>query len=88
MRDWLKGLILLVLGNVLYEVIPIWVTDYLLKQPNPLYPLGEFLKNLPSLQDIISGNVNSGGGMAVAVLGLFMIVYGLYLFVKDLYKRS
>ena len=88
MKDWLKGLILLIAGNILYEVIPVWVTDYLLKQNNPLYGLGTVLKNLPSIQDFLSGNISSSGSFAVGIVGLLMIAYGLYLFVKDLYKRS
>jgi len=59
MRDWLKGLILLVMGNILYEVVPVWITEYLLAQPNPLYSIGLLLESFP-----------------------------LYLFVKDLYKKS
>jgi len=78
----------MIIGNILYEVIPVWVTDYLLSQPNPLYSIGNFLKNLPSIQDLISGNIGSSGSFVVGILGLFMIIYGLYLFVKDLYKRS
>jgi hypothetical protein len=88
MKDWLKGLILLTLGNVLYEVIPVWVVDYLLKQPNPLYSVGSFLKALPSIQDMLSGRVGSSGGFVIGIAGFGMIVYGLYLFTKDLYKRS
>jgi hypothetical protein len=88
MKDWLKGLILLTIGNVLYEVIPIWVTDYLLKQSNPLYSVGRFLKNLPSIQDLITGNISSSGGLIIGFVGLLMIIYGLYLFVKDLYRKS
>ena len=87
MKDWLKGIILLIAGNVLYEVIPLWVTDYLLKQSNPLYSVGQFLQNLPSLQDVIRGNVGSSGGLIIGFAGLLMIGYGLYLFVKDLYGR-
>lgn len=87
MKDWLKGLLLLTAGNVVYQVIPAWVVDYLLKQSNPLYSVGQFLKSLPSTQDLISGNIGSSGGLVIAAAGLFMIAYGLYLFVKDLYRK-
>ena len=87
MKDWLKGIILLTAGNILYEVIPVWVTDYLLKQSNPLYSVGQFLKNLPSIQDLITGKIGSSGGLIIGFAGLLMIGYGLYLFVKDLYRR-
>lgn len=72
----------------MYEVIPVWVTNYLLSQPNPLYSVGSFLKALPSIQNILSGNVGGSGGIVIGIAGLGMIVYGLYLFTKDLYKRS
>jgi hypothetical protein len=88
MKDWLKGLVFVIMGNVLYEVIPVWVSNYLLSQPNPLYQWGEFLKRLPSLQDIISGNMGASGGTVIGIIGIALIAYGLYLFVKDLYNRS
>jgi len=84
MKDWLKGLILLIIGNILYEVVPVWVTEYLLSKPNPLYSMGLLLENLPSIHDMLTGNV----GFAAGILGFGMIIYGLYLFVRDLYKRS
>ncbi len=84
MKDWLKGFILLVIGNILYEVIPSWITEYLLNQPNPLYSIGLFLENIPSIHDVLTGDI----GFIMGILGLFMIIYGLYLFVKDLYKKS
>ncbi len=87
MKDWLKGLLLMITGNVLYEVIPVWVTDYLLKQPNPLYSVGLLFKNLPSIQDLLTGKLNNSG-LAIGLLGVAMIVYGMYLFVKDIYRRS
>ena len=88
MKDWLKGLILLTLGNILYEVIPVWVTNYLLSQPNPLYSIGALLRNLPSLQSVLTGNAGSTGAFVIGIAGFGMIIYGLYLFAKDLYKRS
>jgi hypothetical protein len=84
MKDWLKGLILMIIGNVLYEVIPNWVTEYLLSQPNPLYSIGSFLSGLPSLQDILSGE----SAFSIGILGFLLIIYGLYLFVRDLYTKS
>jgi len=84
MRDWLKGLILLVMGNILYEVIPVWITEYLLEQPNPLRSIGLFLERFPTVHDILTGDA----GFAIGILGILMIIYGLYLFVKDLYKKS
>ena len=87
MKDWLKGLALVTAGNVLYQVIPVWVADYLSKQSNPLHSVGEFLKNLPSIQDLATGNLGSNSGLLIAIAGLFMIGYGIYLFVKDLYRR-
>ena len=87
MKDWLKGLILVTAGNVLYQVIPVWVTNYLSKQSNPLYSVGQFFKNLPSIQDLVTGNLGSNSGLIIAIAGLFMIGYGIYLFVKDLYRR-
>ena len=84
MKNWLKGLILLIIGNVLYEVIPVWATEYLLSQPNPLYSIGLFLENIPSIHDILAGE----SAFTIGFLGLIMIIYGLYLFVKDLYEKS
>lgn len=84
MKNWLKGLILMIMGNILYEVIPAWIADYLLSQPNPLYSIGLFLTGLPSLQDILSGE----SAFAIGILGFLLIIYGLYLFVRDLYTRS
>jgi len=85
MKDWLKGLVLLTAGNILYEVIPVWVADYLLEQSNPLYSVGQFLKNFPSIQDLVTGNIGGSMGIVIGFAGLSMIGYGLYLFIKDLY---
>ncbi|NIM47138.1 MAG: hypothetical protein GTN40_03200 [Candidatus Aenigmarchaeota archaeon] len=84
MRDWLKGIILLVIGNILYEVIPVWITEYLLEQPNPLYSVGLLLENIPTTHDVLTGET----GFAIGIIGILLIVYGLYLFVRDLYKKS
>lgn len=84
MRDWLKGLILLIIGNILYEVIPVWITEYLLEQPSPLRSIGLLLENLPTTHDILIGDA----GFAIGILGILLIIFGLYLFVKDLYKKS
>ena len=87
MRDWLKGLLVLIVGNVIYEVIPVWTVDFLLKQPNPLYDLGTFLSNIPSLQEIASGRLNSNVNIILGLIGVAIIGYGLYLFIKDVYRR-
>jgi hypothetical protein len=83
MKDWLKGLLVLIAGNVIYEVIPVWTVGFLLKQPNPLYGLGTLLSNIPSLQDIARGNFNSSTNLIFGLIGVAIIAYGLYLFVKD-----
>nr|NIO44040.1 hypothetical protein [Candidatus Aenigmarchaeota archaeon] len=70
--------------NVLYEVIPVWVTEYLLEQSNPLYSIGLLLEDVPTTHDILTGEA----GFAMGILGILLIIYGLYLFVRDLYKRS
>ncbi len=84
MRDWLKGIILMLIGNLLYEIIPFWVTEYLLSQPNPLYSIGVLLENIPSLHDMLTGEA----GFAIGIIGFGIIMYGLYLFVRDLYEES
>ena len=88
MKDWLKGIIIMILVNVLYTVIPIWVVDYLLDQPNPLYSIGLFLENIPSIQDIVSGNFNSSTALFMGIIGFGIIAYGLFLFIKDVYRYS
>ena len=88
MNDKIKGLIVVVIWAVIYEVIPVWVVDFLLEQPNPLYALGTLLENIPRLQDIVTGNFNSNTAIFMAVIGLGIIGYGIYLFVRDVYRYS
>jgi hypothetical protein len=88
MKDWLKGLIILIAGNIIYEVIPVWVVGYLLEQPNPLYSLGTFLDNIPRLQDIVTGNLNSSTALFMGLIGFGIIAYGLFLFIRDVYRYS
>lgn len=88
MKDWLKGLLILVVGNVVYQVIPVWVVEYLLDQPNPLYSIGSFLENIPTLQDIVTGNFNSTTTLIIGLIGFAIIGYGLFLFIRDLYRYS
>lgn len=88
MKDWLKGLLIFTVGNVIYEVIPVWVVNYLLKQPNPLYGLGTFLQHIPSIQDVINGNYNGSFNLVIGIIGIAVIGYGLYLFLKDVYKGA
>jgi hypothetical protein len=87
MRDWLRGLLILIAGNIIYTVIPIWVVEFLLKQPNPLYGLGTFLSNIPSVEDIARGNLNGNLNIILGLIGVAIIGYGLYLFIKDVYRR-
>ena len=88
MNDKIKGLIVVVAWAVIYEVIPVWVVDYLLEQPNPLYSIGTLLENIPRLQDIVTGNFNSNTALFMAVIGIGIIGYAIYLFVKDVYRYS
>jgi hypothetical protein len=88
MKDRFKGLIVVVVWAIIYEVIPVWVVDYLLDQPNPLYTLGTLLENIPRLQDIFTGNFNSSTSLLMAIIGFGIIAYGLYLFIKDVYRYS
>ena len=88
MNDRIKGLIVVTVWAVIYEVIPVWIVDYLLKQPNPLYSLGKLLENIPRLQDIITGNFNSSTALIMGIIGFGIIAYGLYLFVRDVYRYS
>jgi hypothetical protein len=88
MRDWLKGLLILIVGNVIYEVIPVWTVQFLLKQSNPLYDLGTFLQHIPSLQDIARGNFNSNVNLIIGLVGVAIIAYGIYLFVKDVNRGA
>jgi hypothetical protein len=88
MKDWLKGLLILIAGNVIYEVVPIWVVGFLKQQQNPLSSLGTFLSNIPSLQQIATGNFGSQGTMIIGLVGVAVIGYGLYLFIKDVYRGA
>jgi hypothetical protein len=88
MKDRFKGLIVVVVWAIIYEVIPVWVVDYLLDQPNPLYTLGTLLENIPRLQDIFTGNFNSSTSLLMAIIGFGIIAYGLYLFIRDVYRYS
>jgi len=56
MEDWLKGIILLLIGNVLYDFIYFWDPGIL--------------------------------GLSAGIIGLIMIFCGLYLFAKDLHRKS
>ena len=88
MNNRIKGLIVVVLWGIIYEVIPVWVVDYLLDQPNPLYSLGTFLENIPRLQDIVSGNINGSAALFMTILCFAIIGYGLLLFIRDLDRYS
>jgi hypothetical protein len=59
-----------------------------LDQPNPLYTLGTLLENIPRLQDIFTGNFNSSTSLLMAIIGFGIIAYGLYLFIRDVYRYS
>jgi hypothetical protein len=59
MKDWIKGLIFLIIGNVLNNVIPYWISQYLLSLPNPFYSIGSLMQNLPSIQDLTAYNPNA-----------------------------
>jgi len=88
MKDWLKGLIFLVMGNFFYDVIPVWITQYLLSLENPLYSIGLFLQNLPSIRDLTStSTIGSNLGMIIGVVGIGFIAYALYLFFKRIYRE-
>lgn len=88
MNNRIKGLVVVVIWGIIYEVIPVWVVDYLLDQPNPLYSLGNFLKNIPRLQDIVSGNINSSAALFMTILCFAIIGYGILLFIRDLDRYS
>ena len=88
MNDKIKGLIIVVIWAIIYEVIPVWVVGYLLEQPNPLHSLGTFLENIPRLQDIVTGNFDNNTAIFMAIIGFGIIGYGIYLFLKDVYRYS
>jgi len=75
MKNWIKGVILMIVGNVL----TVWISDYLLSQPNPLYSVGSLLEDIPRIQDTLTSDV----GLLLNILGILIIFYGLYLFIKD-----
>jgi hypothetical protein len=50
--------------------------------------LGTFLKNIPSLQDIFRGNYDSNLNMIIGIVGIAVIGYGLFLFLRDLYRGT
>jgi hypothetical protein len=84
MKEWLKSMILLVVGNSLYNVVPIWITQYLLSLPNPFYSIGTFLLWLPTI------NLSSFSpwlDTAKQFIGISIIGYALYLIVKMFNKR-
>jgi len=88
MKDWLKGLVILIVGSVIYEVIPVWIVEYLLDQPNPLYSIGIFFENIPSLQDVVQGNYSGYTTLIIGLTGFVIIGYGLFLFIRDVYRYS
>lgn len=90
MKDWLKGLIFLVIGNALYSVVPAWTTEYLLSLPNPYYSIGNFLQNIgKSYQSLSSINTDLFNTLnsVKQYVGIALICYALYLVVKTFYKK-
>jgi len=85
MKDWLKGLIFLIVGNFFYDVVPVWTTQYLLSLPNPFYSFGEFLQEFPSIQELTASNTNLD--MVIGYVGIAFIAYAIYLFVKEMYRK-
>jgi len=90
MKEWLKGFVFLILGNIIYNVIPVWITEYLLSLPNPLKSIGEFFQsielffqNLSSLNPALFQSFNS----IKPFIGIACIGYALYLIMKMFYKK-
>jgi hypothetical protein len=73
MRDWLKGIILMVVGNSMMTVLPVWLSQYLLTLPNPFYSIVSSFS--PSLE------------VAKQAIGTGIIAYALYLIVRTFYRR-
>jgi hypothetical protein len=90
MKDWLKGLIFLVIGNAFYNVIPIWTTEYLLSLPNPFYSIGAFFQNIGTSYQSLS-NINTDLfnvlNSVKQYVGIALICYALYLVIKTFYKK-
>jgi len=90
MKDWLKGLIALVVGNALYNVIPVWTTQYLLSLPNPFYSIGEFFQGIGTSYESLSKlNVDLFNifDSVKQYIGIVLIGYALYLVIKTFYKK-
>jgi hypothetical protein len=91
MKDWLKGLVLLVLGNVFYSVIPVWITEYLLSLPNPLNSVGIFFQSIGTFfQNLRTLNFGAYSGFLDAIkqlIGLALIVYAVYLILRAFYNK-
>jgi hypothetical protein len=90
MKDWLKGIIAMVAGSVLYNVIPVWTTQYLLSLPNPFYSIGAVLQGIgTSYESLSSLNVDlfTIFDTAKQYIGIALIVYALYLAARTFYKK-
>ena len=87
MKDWLKGLFLVTIGNVLYQVIPNWTVEFLLKQPNPLYSIGTFFRDIPKLENLLNGNPSVINPI-ITIVCVGLVGYGIYLFIGDIYRKS
>ncbi|MEM5778125.1 MAG: hypothetical protein QXK49_00635 [Candidatus Aenigmatarchaeota archaeon] len=90
MKEWLKGLILLIVGNILYNVIPVWITQYLLSLPNPFYSIGTFLQSIGNAyQSLSKANVDLFNTFESIkqYIGIAIIGYALYLIIKSFYKK-
>jgi len=83
MQDWIKGIIFLIIGNILSDIIPKWIAQYFLSLPNPLNSIGLFLQGLPSIQNFtISSTIKT----LIAFAGYAFIAYAMFLFFKRFYR--
>ena len=84
LKDWIESMALLVIGNSLYNVVPVWITQYLLTLPNPFYSIGYLLHAIPTI------NLSSYGVALEPIkqyVGVSIIGYAVYLIAKMLYKK-
>jgi hypothetical protein len=94
MNERMKGLIFLVVGNIMYSVIPVWITQYMLTLPNPFYSIGAFFSGAGTFVQSLSNLSSFGTGilagidlnMIKQVIGISFIGYALYVIAKSFYK--
>jgi len=84
MKEWLKSMLLLVVGNSLCNVAPVWLTQYLLTLPNPFYSVGQVLVALPTIS--LSG-ISPDFEAIKQFAGVGIIGYAVYLIAKMINKK-